>query len=473
MKLYNSETREIEDLKTHKEGEVSLYTCGPTVYHFAHIGNLRTYIMEDVLEKALNYVGYKVKRAMNITDVGHLSDDGDNGEDKMLKGAEREHKTVMEIAEMYTEAFKSDCEKLNIKWPEIVVPATSQIDEYIKIISSLMEKGYAYFSAGNVYFDSSKLENYYRFGNQGQEDLFVGVREDVEEDKGKKNKNDFVLWFTKSKFENHALKWDSPWGTGYPGWHIECSGISHKYLGEYLDIHCGGVDNKFPHHTNEIAQTESYVGHKWCNHWFHSEHLNDQSGKMSKSKGEFLTLSLIESKGYSPMVYRLFCLQSHYRKQLVFSYEGMDMAKSAYEKLVKRLQKLEPDNSEIQTEEFNKLNDKFKSALEKDLNTASAMAVVFDVLKAEINNNTKIALIKEFDKVLSLNLAEQIGNTAKEESSKINSELEQYILTKIEERKQAKQNKDYALADAIRAELTEKGVELIDTPQGTTYKLKD
>lgn len=473
MKLYNSETRTIDELITHKPGEVSLYTCGPTVYHFAHIGNLRTYIMEDVLEKALNYVGYKVKRVMNITDVGHLSDDGDNGEDKMLKGAEREHKTVMEIAEMYTEAFKADCEKLNIKWPEIVVPATSQIDEYIKIISSLMDNGFAYISEGNVYFDSSKLENYYRFGNQGQEDLFVGVREDVEEDKGKRNKNDFVLWFTKSKFENHALKWDSPWGTGYPGWHIECSGISHKYLGEYLDIHCGGVDNKFPHHTNEIAQTECFVGHKWCNHWFHSEHLNDQSGKMSKSKGEFLTLSVIANKGYSPMVYRLFCLQSHYRKQLVFSYEGMDMAKSAYEKLIKRLQKLEPDNSEIQTEEFNKLNDKFKSALEKDLNTASAMAVVFDVLKANINNNTKIALIKEFDKVLSLNLAEQIGNTVKEESSKINLELEQYILTKIEERKLAKQNKDYALADAIRAELTEKGVELIDTPQGTTYKLKD
>ena len=472
MKLYNSETREIEDFKTHKPGEVSMYTCGPTVYHFAHVGNLRTYIMEDVLEKALDYVGYNVKRVMNITDVGHLSGDSDDGEDKMLKGAEREHKTVMEIAAQYTKAFKDDCEKLNIKWPETVIPATTQIDEYIKIISTLLEKDYAYISEGNVYFDTSKLENYYRFGNQNQEELFVGVRDDVDEDLGKKNKNDFVLWFTKSKFENHALKWDSPWGVGYPGWHIECSGISHKYLGEYLDIHCGGVDNKFPHHTNEIAQTESFVGHKWCNHWFHSEHLNDQSGKMSKSNGEFLTLSVVEDKGYSPMVYRLFCLQSHYRRQLVFSYEGMDMAKSAYEKLIKRIQKLDTDNSTFNQEEYDKFNNQFKSALEKDLNTSLALTVVYDVLKAEISDATKVALIKDFDKVLSLNLAQEIGNDPKEERQEVDADLESFINSKIEERKLAKQNKNYALADEIRAELNEKGIELIDTPQGTTFKLK-
>ena len=472
MKLYNSETREIEELKTHNPGEVLLYTCGPTVYHFAHIGNLRSYIMEDVLEKALNYLGYKVKRAMNITDVGHLSDDGDNGEDKMLKGAEREHKTVMEIAAQYTEAFKEDCKNLNIKWPEIVVTATSQIDEYIKIISALLEKEFAYVSQGNVYFDSSKLENYYRFNNQNQDELVVGARVDVDEDKGKRNKNDFVLWFTKSKFENHALKWDSPWGVGYPGWHIECSGISHKYLGEYLDIHCGGVDNKFPHHTNEIAQTESFVGHKWCNHWFHVEHLNDQSGKMSKSKGEFLTLNVIDKKGYSPMVYRFFCLQSHYRRQLLFSYEGMNMAKAAYEKLIKRLQKLSPDNSELQVENFEKFNNQFKAALEKDLNTSLALTVVFDVLKSEANNTTKIELIKNFDKVLSLNLIKEIGNIQKEETGAVDNELFSYIQAKIDERKLAKQNKNYALADSIRAELSGKGIELIDTPQGTTYKLK-
>ena len=472
MKLYNSETREIEELKTHKPNEVSLYTCGPTVYHFAHVGNLRTYIMEDILEKALKYIGYNVKRVMNITDVGHLSGDSDDGEDKMLQGAEREHKTVMEIAAQYTQAFKDDCEKLNIRWPETVVPATSQIDEYIKIISGLLNKGFAYISEGNVYFDSSKLENYYRFGNQNQDELVVGARDDVEEDMGKKNKNDFVLWFTKSKFENHALKWDSPWGVGYPGWHIECSGISLKYLGEYLDIHCGGVDNKFPHHTNEIAQTESFIGHKWCNYWFHSEHLNDQSGKMSKSNGEFLTLSVVEGKGYLPMVYRLFCLQSHYRRQLVFSYEGMDMAKASYEKLIKRIQKINPNNGEMNKEEFEKFNNEFKLALEKDLNTSLALTVLFDVLKADISDATKSELIKSFDKVLSLNLSQEIGNEPKEDVIEVDAELSDYIQEKIAERKQAKQNKDYALADKIRAELNEKGIELIDTPQGTTFKIK-
>ena len=255
---------------------------------------------------------------MNITDVGHLTSDADTGEDKMLKGAIREHKTVMEIAKFYTDKFFEDAAKLNIKKPEIIVPATSQIDEYIKIIKTLEEKGYAYFCNGNVYFDTSKLKDYYVLTNHNEEDLKVGVREDVLEDLNKRNKTDFVLWFTKSKFENQELKWDSPWGYGYPGWHIECSGISLKFLGEYLDIHCGGVDNIFPHHTNEIAQSESYIGHPWCNYWFHVEHLNDETGKMSKSKGEFLTVDLLINKGYAPLAYRLFCLQSHYRRQLFF-----------------------------------------------------------------------------------------------------------------------------------------------------------
>ena len=250
MKLYNTLTRTVDEFVPRDPKDVKMYTCGPTVYHFAHIGNLRSYIMEDVLEKALNYVGFHVTRAMNITDVGHLSGDGDNGEDKMLKGAEREHKTVMEIAKFYTDAFRRDCDALNIKWPEIVVPATSCIDTYIKMIEVLLKKGYAYQSNGNVYFDVSKLKEYYVLSNQNTEDLVVGAREGVSDDEGKKNPQDFALWFTKSKFENHALKWQSPWGEGYPGWHIECSGISYKYLGEYLDLHCGGVDNKFPHHTN-------------------------------------------------------------------------------------------------------------------------------------------------------------------------------------------------------------------------------
>ena len=318
--LYNTLTRQVELFEPNTEGKVTMYTCGPTVYHFAHIGNLRSYIMEDVLEKYLRFAGYDVKRVMNITDVGHLSSDGDTGEDKMLAGAKREHKSVMDIAKFYTDAFFEDCRKLSIKRPDVVEPATNCINEFIHMIEVLMEKGYAYEAGDNVYFDTSKLHDYYVLSAQKEEELQVGVREDVEEDTNKRNKTDFVLWFTKSKFENQELKWDSPWGVGYPGWHIECSSISIKHLGESLDLHCGGVDNIFPHHTNEIAQSEAYLGHKWCKYWFHINHLNTTGGKMSKSKGEFLTVSLLEEKGYDPMVYRLFCLQSHYRKPLEFSY---------------------------------------------------------------------------------------------------------------------------------------------------------
>ena len=343
MYLYNSATHKKEELKTHTPNHVEMYTCGPTVYHFAHIGNLRSYIMEDVLEKYLRFAGYSVNRVMNITDVGHLTSDADEGEDKMLKGAKREHKSVMEIAQFYTDAFFADCQKLHIKRPDVVQPATGLIDDYIKIITKLLDTGYAYQAGGNIYFDTSKLERYYIFNDHNEEDLAVGVREGVEEDTNKRNKNDFVLWFTKSKFEDQALKWDSPWGVGYPGWHIECSGISMKYNGEYLDLHCGGVDNAFPHHTNEIAQSESYLGHPWCPHWCHVAHLNTTDGKMSKSKGEFLTASLLEQKGYDPLAYRFFCLQSHYRKGLLFSWENLDNATVAYNKLLTRIAALKDE----------------------------------------------------------------------------------------------------------------------------------
>ena len=469
MKLYNSETRKVEEFVPHDKNLVTMYTCGPTVYHFAHIGNLRTYIMEDVLEKALRILGYNVKRAMNITDVGHLTSDADAGEDKMIEGAKRENKSVMEIAEMYTKAFKDDALKLNIKWPEIVVPATSEVPKYIEMIETLIAKGYAYLAGGNVYFDTSKLESYYRFGNQGADDLEVGVRETVEEDNHKKNPTDFVLWFTKSKFENHALVWDSPWGKGYPGWHIECSGISHKYLGEYLDIHCGGVDNKFPHHANEIAQTEGYLGHKWCSHWFHPEHLNDKSGKMSKSKGEFLTVSLLESKGYNPLAYRLFCLQSHYRKQLVFTWEGLDSAAQAYAKIKKKTLALKHSGAQVDTGVYYALMQNFKEALENDLNTSLAVTAIFDALKANTNDETKLALIREFDKVLSLDLLK--ADKQNDTENNVDSALDEYIRAKIEERRKAKQNKDFALADAIRDKLKREGIELVDTREGTTYKI--
>ena len=465
MKLFNTLTKNVEEFVPNVEGKVNMYTCGPTVYHFAHIGNLRSYIMEDVLEKILRYADYDVKRVMNITDVGHLSSDADTGEDKMLKGAKREHKSVMEIAKFYTDAFFADCAKLNIKTPDVVEPATNCIDNFIEMIKVLLEKGYAYQAGENIYFDSSKLSTYYVFGNQTEEELMVGVREDVTEDENKKNKNDFVLWFTKSKFEDQALKWDSPWGVGYPGWHIECSCISMKHLGEYMDIHCGGIDNMFPHHTNEIAQSEAYLGHKWCNYWFHVHHLNDQSGKMSKSKGEFLTVSLLESKGYDPLAYRLFCLQSHYRKPLVFSFEALDQAAGTYKKLKKRIADLSTEGivDEAAVKEYKA---KFVEAVGNDVNTSMGITLLYDVLKAELSGATKREIIGSFDEVLSLDL---LKAEAVEESG-VDAQLEAYVLSKIEERKAAKKEKNFALADAIRNELLEQGIILEDTREGVKWK---
>ena len=467
--FYNTLTKKVETLVPHTDGRIGMYTCGPTVYHFAHIGNLRSYIMEDVLEKTLRYLGYDVKRVMNITDVGHLSSDADTGEDKMVKGAKREHKTVMEIAKFYTDAFFEDCRKLNIKRPDVVEPATNCISEFIHMIEVLLEKGYAYQAGGNVYFDTSKLKGYYVFNTQNEEELMVGVRDDVTEDVNKKNKNDFVLWFTKSKFEEQALKWDSPWGVGYPGWHIECSCIGIKNLGEYMDLHCGGVDNIFPHHTNEIAQSESYLGHSWCKYWFHVHHLNDKSGKMSKSKGDFLTVSLLEEKGYDPIVYRLFCLQSHYRKPLEFSYEVLDQMTAAYNKLVKRIAELKEDGI-VDEQVFADYRRRFEDALCNDLNTASAITVIYDLLKADCNDATKRTLIGSFDEVLSLNLLTAHEAKQAQESEGVDAELEAYVLEKIEERKQAKKAKDFAKADAIRAELLEKEIVLEDTREGVKWK---
>ena len=478
MQLYNSATRSKDEFYTNEPGKVKMYTCGPTVYHFAHIGNLRTYIMEDVLEKYLRYAGYDVTRVMNITDVGHLSSDADTGEDKMLKGARREHKTVMQIAEFYTQAFFSDMAKLNIKMPDVVEPATNCIDRYIDMVGTLLQKGYAYEAGGNIYFDTSKLGEYYVFNNFNEDDLAVGVREGVEEDTQKRNKCDFVLWFTKSKFEDQELKWDSPWGIGYPGWHIECSCISMKHLGEYLDIHCGGIDNAFPHHTNEIAQSEAYTGHKWCNFWFHVHHLNTTGGKMSKSKGEFLTVSLLEEKGYDPLVYRFFCLNSHYRKSLVFSWEGLDNAKLAYEKLAAKIAQIK-DEGELDTEAFDTLKAKFTAALDNDINTSMAVTCLYDVLKAKTNGKTKLALIEDFDRVLSVGLieaaakakaaAEKAATEAAQAAPEIPEE-DKWIAEAIAKRAEAKRARDYALADKIRAELLERGVTLTDTAQGTTYQ---
>lgn len=471
MKLYNTLTREKEDFVPRQPGKVSMYTCGPTVYHYAHIGNLRTYIMEDVLEKYLRYTGLDVKRVMNITDVGHLTSDADTGEDKMLKGAKREKKTVLEIAQYYTDAFFNDCKKLNIRRPDVVEPATKCIGEFIKVIKKLLADGHAYIAGGNVYFDTSTISQYNVFHNFQEDDLQEGVREGVEKDDNKKNKADFVLWFTKSKFDDQELKWNSPWGLGYPGWHIECSCISMKHLGEYLDIHCGGVDNIFPHHTNEIAQSEAYVGHEWCKHWFHVLHLNTNSGKMSKSSGEFLTASLLEEKGYDPMAYRFFCLQSHYRKSLIFTWENLDNAATAYDKLLRSIAKLADGSADETVAETYKAS--FAAAMDNDLNTSLAITALYDILKADISDGTKLALIRDFDQVLCLNLIEGAAKIREEDAL---TNADPAWIAQIEEqialRTAAKKDKDYAKADGIRAALLEQGVILEDTAQGTTFKLK-
>lgn len=463
MKLYNTLTKKVEDFVPYEEGKVKLYTCGPTVYHYAHIGNIRNYIGHDFLDKTLRYLGYNVTRAMNITDVGHLTSDSDSGEDKMEVARKREHKSSMEIAKFYTKAFFDDFKLVNCRVPEIVSPATENIGMYIKMISRLLDNGYAYISGGNVYFDISKVKDYYVLTNHQENELVVGAREGVDEDNNKKNQADFALWFTTSKFEHHELLWDSPWGKGYPGWHIECSGISIKYLGEHLDIHGGGVDNIFPHHTNEIAQSEAYLGHKWCNYWFHNEHLLDQEGKMSKSKGAILTVTTLKEKGYDPLSFRFMCLNSHYRKQLVFSYEALDQAENTLKKLRKKVNSIK-NEGDIDKVKFKLYKEKFIAEISNDLNMANALTILYDLLKDDsVNGSTKIALIKSYDEVFSLDLL-------KEENA-VDVDFVNYINNKIEERKESKKNKDYELADQIRNELLEKGVKLIDSKEGTTYEI--
>lgn len=470
MKLYNTLSRNIEDFIPIDENLVKMYTCGPTVYNYAHLGNLRTYVHEDVLEKTLRYIGYPVKRVMNITDVGHLESDGDEGEDKMLKGAKRENKTVWEIAQHYTDAFFADIEKLNIKKADVVAKATDYISDYIEFIKVLEEKGFTYKANGNVYFDITKVKNYTKLSGMDLDQLRTASRENVDVDVHKKNPQDFVLWFTKSKFENQAMKWDSPWGVGYPGWHIECSVISLKNLGEQMDIHCGGVDHIPVHHTNEIAQTESFTGKDWVKYWWHGEFLIDNNGKMSKSSGEFLTLSLIEKKGFNPLSYRYFVLNSHYRKQLAFSFDSLASAENAYYKLKNRVKTIKENADDKQaenTELVNKYKDEFKKCLEDDLNTANAITVLFNMLKSdEVSNNEKLSLTADFEKVLSLDL---LKNDESDDNN-VHDDLAKYIEEMIEKRQEAKKNKNFQLADSIRAELLEKGIVLEDTRQGVNWK---
>ena len=464
MILYNTLTHKKEELKPWNDKNVTLYTCGPTVYHYAHIGNLRTYISEDILEKSLNYLGYNVKRCMNITDVGHNVGDGDSGEDKMSVASKRENKSIHEIAEYYTECFKKDCEKLNIKWPEIVSKATDNIDVYIEMIKKLIDTGHAYISNGNVYFDTTKFPNYYELSGRKADDLLLAVREDINEDTSKRNPFDFGLWFTNSKFNSQEMQWDSPWGKGYPGWHIECSGIATKFLGEYLDIHCGAEDAIFPHHTNEIAQSEAYLGHKWCNYWVHLGFLNDKSGKMSKSSGEFLTISLLEEKGYNPLAYRYLCLNSYYHNALAFDFDILDGASREYQKLKNKTLAL-TSSGEFDKESYDFYNKRFIESLENDLNTSMCLTIIYDLLKdSNVNDYTKRLLITDFDQVLSLSLLV-------EEETKIDAEKKLLVEKMIAERNEAKRNKNYELADEIRQKLLDMNIIIKDTREGTIFEV--
>ena len=478
MKIYNTLTRKVEEFIPNDKNLVTMYTCGPTVYHFAHIGNLRCYIFEDILEKTLNYLGYNVKRCMNITDVGHLTSDSDSGEDKMLKGAKREHKSVMDIANFYTDCFKRDTASLNIKWPEIVSKATDNISYYIKIIEVLLEKGYAYLSGGNVYFDTSKLDDYYKLTNHKIDEMVVGVREGVEEDSYKKNQADFVLWFTKSKFDDQELKWDSPWGLGYPGWHIECSVMSRKYLGEQIDIHAGGEDLIFPHHENEIAQSEAANGKEFARYWMHNAFLNIDNRKMSKSLGNFRTVREI-SEQYDLQVLRFFMLSAHYRSPLNFSAELMEASKNGLERILNATDNLKHLIASVAAEEmsaeekeaFSKTDayvEEFEKAMDDDFNTADAIAAIFELVKYA-NTTATAESSKEYlrgllDRIVKL--GDVLGLILDKKEELLDADIEKLI----EERQAARKAKDFARADAIRDELLEKGIILKDTREGVQWK---
>ncbi len=462
MRIYNSLTLKKEKFVPINEDEVSIYTCGPTVYNYAHIGNLRTYVSEDILVRGLEYLGYNVKRAMNITDVGHLTDDGDEGDDKMLKGAERENKSVYEIADFYTKAFFKDMNRLSLKEPDAVRKATDCIDEFIDFILVLKEKGYTYESGGNVYFDISKVDDYTKLSKMPLENLRVAHREDVSVDDNKKNPFDFVLWFTKSKFENQKLVWDSPFGRGYPGWHLECSVISMSIFGDTLDIHCGGIDHVPTHHTNEIAQSESYTGKKWVNYWWHAEFLIDNNGKMSKSSGDFLNMDKLIELGYKPMHYKYYLLGSHYRRQLSFTFESLDGARDAYKKLKFRIKKLEGE-----AKETSRYIQEFKDLLSDDLNTPNILTLIYTVLGDDsLENGEKIYILSEIDKVLQLDLFSF-------ERIELAEDLKREVEELIVKRKEAKESKNYEEADRIRDYLSGKGIILVDTKEGTTWKVKE
>ncbi|OQX29872.1 MAG: cysteine--tRNA ligase [Spirochaeta sp. LUC14_002_19_P3] len=461
--LYNSDGRELRKFVPLKEGEAGFYCCGPTVYNYAHIGNLRPYTHWDVLRRVLKRFGYKVKHVMNVTDVGHLTDDGDDGEDKMIKGARERGMSVWEIAEFFTQAFFDDMKRLNILVPDVVCRATEHIDVMIDLVKRLEERGFTYEGGGNIYFDTKKLADYGRMALLERQELRHGARTQV--DAQKRNPTDFVLWFTNSKFANQAMIWDSPWGRGYPGWHLECSAMSSKYLGECFDIHAGGMDHIPVHHTNEIAQSEGAFGHKWVHYWVHNEFLIMKGGKMAKSKGSFITLNDLLEEGYEALDYRYFLLGGHYRSQLIFSSESLNAARSARRSLMGRMADLLREAFPCSKDDLGLAVrarlEAFDTALGEDMNTPRALAEVWSLVKDDsIEPGEKLAALFSMDEVLALGLA-----SAGRESRQVAADGELSLL--LEQRGKARASKDWAAADRIRDELLSRGWKVVDTSDGS------
>ena len=469
LRLFNTLGRKLEEFVPITNDRVGLYCCGPTVYNYAHIGNLRTYVFEDILRRVLERNGYEVTHVMNITDVGHLTDDADEGEDKMLVGARERGMTVWEIAEHFTKAFFEDIGRLNVEMPTISCRATEHIPEMQHLVERLEDRGLTYEGGGNVYFSIDAFPRYGELALLDRQELRAGAR--IEVDSAKKNPHDFVLWFTQSKFEHQAMQWDSPWGRGYPGWHLECSAMSMKYLGEHFDIHTGGVDHINVHHTNEIAQSEGATGRKWVNYWLHGEFLVMPSGRMGKSEGNMVTLSTLTERGYDPLDYRSFLLGAHYRTQLTFSWEALDAARSARASLVEQLRDLadglddwSPDAEVSLQETASRARAEIDEAFDDDLNAPRALGTLRAFLKdASVPAAERLAVALDADGVFGLRLREAV--TKREE-------LAPELAAMIAEREQARTEKDFARADALRDKLREAGVALEDTPAGTKWKLE-
>ncbi|MDD5254240.1 MAG: cysteine--tRNA ligase [Candidatus Nanoarchaeia archaeon] len=462
IKLFNTMSGKKEIFKPIIKNCVGIYGCGPTVYNYAHIGNLRKYIFDDTLVRMLEYNGYNVNYVMNVTDVGHLTSDADEGEDKIRKQALKEKRSAYDIAKFYERAFFDDTSKLNIQKPDVVCRATEHINAMINLIKRIEKNGYTYLAGGNIYFDISKFKDYGKLAKLNLKELKSGARIDV--DKNKKNPHDFVLWFTESKFKNQEMMWESPWGYGYPGWHIECSAMSIEYLGEQFDIHTGGIDHINVHHTNEIAQAESATGKKpWVKYWMHIEFLTSTEGKMAKSKGGFLTLQSILEKGYNALDYRYLCLNTHYKNPLMFSFDALDSAKNARERLNRKILEIRK-NVDFSSSAKKDYHEIFHEAINDDLNLPKALAVLWDVLNdKDLGDKEKYNYVVDFDKILGLGLED-----LEEEKIELNSKDKALI----KERELARKNKDWKRSDEIRDILAKKGIILKDTPNGVKVELK-